>query len=91
MNRTYQYHGFSIEVGVETNFDQRRTSGLDGQVGYVATVTILLPGSPVAVFSPLRFGDTLGHAFSSEGDALSGGRGAGQRLVDDLCGHRELE
>ncbi|SAL88075.1 hypothetical protein AWB74_08393 [Caballeronia arvi] len=70
MHRTYQYHGFSIEVCVETNFDQRRTVDLDTHVGYVATVTILRPGVHVAVFSPLRFGDTLGHPFSSEADGL---------------------
>lgn len=91
MHRTYQYHGFSIEIGVETNFDQRWTINLDAHVGYVATVTILHPGLPVAVFSPLRFGDTLGRPYSSEIDAITGGRGAGQRLVDDLCDRREQD
>jgi len=81
----YQYRGFSIGVSVETDFNRRPTIGVASHVGYVATVRILRPESSVAVFSPLRFGDTRSHLFSSEGDALMGGCSAGQRLVDDLC------
>ena len=86
MHRTYQYRGFSIEVSVETDFNRRPTIAVASHVGYVATVRILRPDLPVAVFSPLRFGETRNHLFSSEGDALMGGCSAGQRLVDDPCG-----
>lgn len=89
MHRTYQYQGFSIEVDVETNVNQQTAVGLDACVGYVAMVRILRPDLPVAVFSALRFGDMRGRLFSTEVDALKGGFGAGQRLVDDLCGGRE--
>lgn len=84
MNHTYRYQGFAIEVGVETDFHSRSTIGRGASLGYVATVRILWPGLPVAVFSPLRFGDTRDRLFASEADALIGGCSAGQRLVDDL-------
>jgi hypothetical protein len=54
---------------------QRTTS-----VGFVAAVRIIKAGASVAVFSPLRFGESQGKPFLSEADALS----AGRRIVDDL-------
>jgi hypothetical protein len=53
-------------------------------VGYVAVVRISKAGAAVAVFSPLRFGESQGKPFVSEADALMGGYSAGRRIVDDL-------
>jgi hypothetical protein len=63
MHRTYQYRGFSIEVSVETDFNRRPTIAVASHVGYVATVRILRSDLPVAVFSPLRFGETQSFVF----------------------------
>jgi hypothetical protein len=50
----------------------------------VVTVTIERTGTPVAIFSPLRLGDSGGRAFSTQGEALMTGYSAARRLVDDL-------
>jgi hypothetical protein len=50
----------------------------------VAVVRISKAGASVAVFSPLRFGESRGRPFLSKADALMGGYSAGQRIVDDL-------
>jgi hypothetical protein len=50
----------------------------------VAVVRICKAGASVAVFSPLRFGESRGKPFFSEADALMGGYSAGRRIVDDL-------
>ncbi len=75
---TYDYHGFRLEVCVE-DVRARRS-------GYVAVVRVFRRDDPVAAFSPLRFGETGGHPFASEHDALAGGYGAARRIVDDLFG-----
>ncbi|MCP2091305.1 UNVERIFIED_ORG: hypothetical protein J2Y81_007392 [Paraburkholderia sediminicola] len=80
MNRTYHHHGFDVEVAVET-----ASSWQAGRsAGYVAVVRICKAGAALAVFSPLRFGESQGKPFFSEADALMGGYSAGQRIVDDL-------
>lgn len=89
MHRIFQYRGFNIEVTAEADFNRHPKVGLASYVGYVATVRILRPDLSAAVTSPLRFGDTGRHLFTSEGDALMGGCSAGQRLVDDVCGCRD--
>jgi hypothetical protein len=50
----------------------------------VAVVRISNAGASVAVFSPLRFGESQGKPFLSEADALMSGYSAGRRIVDDL-------
>jgi len=84
MSRIYQYHGFDIAVAVETAFSWKGTRGVPASVGYVAIVTISRTGAAVAVFSPLRFGESQGKPFISEIDALMSGYSAGRRVVDDL-------
>ena len=84
MNCTYQYQGFDIEVAVEADFNWSRGRTATGEVGYVAVVRICKAGAAVAVFSPLRFGESQGKPFLSEADALMGGYSAGRRIVDDL-------
>ncbi|MFM0012497.1 hypothetical protein PQR46_33595 [Paraburkholderia sediminicola] len=84
MNRTYRYHRFDVEVAVEADFSwQVETSALSS-AGYVAVVRICKAGAALAVFSPLRFGESQGKPFFSEADALMGGYSAGRRIVDDL-------
>jgi hypothetical protein len=56
-------------------------------VGYVAIVKIFQAGNAMAVFSPLRFGESGGHPFATEADALMGGYSAARRIVDDLFNH----
>jgi hypothetical protein len=50
----------------------------------VAVARIRKSGVSVAVFSPLRFGESRGESFFSETNALMGGYSAGRRIVDDL-------
>jgi hypothetical protein len=84
MSRTYHYHGFDIEVAVETDFSWRAGPSATTNVGFVAVVRVSKAGGSVAVFSPLRFGEAQGKPFLSEADALLGGYSAGRRIVDDL-------
>jgi len=88
MMRTYEYHGFSLEVVVESGFSWPRTAGSTPEMGYLVTARIFQAGAAVAVFSPLRFGETRGRPFVTEGDALMGGYSAARRIVDDLLGER---
>lgn len=84
MSRTYQYQGFDVEVVVEAPFTWKGGRTATGEVGYVAVVRICKAGAAVAVFSPLRFGESEGKPFLTEADALMGGYSAGRRIVDDL-------
>ena len=84
MSHSYQYHGFDIAVAVETDFSWKGGRGVPPSVGYVAIVTISRTGTAVAVFSPLRFGESQGKPFISEIDALMSGYSAARRVVDDL-------
>jgi hypothetical protein len=84
MSRTHQYQGFDVEVAVEADFTWNGGRTGTGEVGYVAVVRICKAGAAVAVFSPLRFGESQGKPFLSEADALMGGYSAGRRIVDDL-------
>ena len=84
MNCTFQYQGFDIEVAVEADFNWRGGRAATQEAGYVAVVRICKAGAAVAVFSPLRFGESQGKPFLSEADALMGGHSAGRRIVDDL-------
>ncbi len=84
MIHAYQYYGFDIAVGIETDFSWKGVRGASATVGYVAIVRISKAGSGVALFSPLRFGESQGKPFISEIDALMSGYSAGRRVVDDL-------
>ncbi|HEX7913470.1 MAG TPA: hypothetical protein VF534_36020 [Paraburkholderia sp.] len=84
MSRTYQYQGFDVEVDVEPDVNWKSGQAVTGEVGYVAVVRICKAGAAVAVFSPLRFGESQGKPFLTEADALIGGCSAGRRIVDDL-------
>jgi hypothetical protein len=84
MSQTYQYHGFDIAVAVETDLSRKDASGVPTSAGYVAIVTISRTGAAVAIFSPLRFGESQGKPFISEIDALMSGYSAGRCVVDDL-------
>jgi hypothetical protein len=81
---TDHYHGFDIEVAVETDFSWKAGPSATNSFGFVAVVRISKAGGSVAVFSPLRFGESSGKPFFSEADALMGGYSAGGRIVDDL-------
>lgn len=84
MMHAYQYHGFEIAVAIETDLSWKGVRGASSTVGYVAIVRISRAGSGVALFSPLRFGESQGKPFISEIDALMSGYSAGRRVVDDL-------
>jgi hypothetical protein len=87
MTRTYEYHGYTLVVAVESDFGWRLVGGDAARVGYVAIVRIFQAGNAVAVFSPLRFGEEGGRPFATEADALMSGYSAARRIVDDLLGH----
>lgn len=84
MMHAHQYHGFEIAVAIETGFSWKGVRGASATVGCVAIVRISKAGSGVALFSPLRFGESQGKPFFSEIDALMSGYSAGRRVVDDL-------
>jgi hypothetical protein len=83
MMRTYEYHGYTLSVTIEADFSWPRNATAK-RGGYVAVVRILQAGTAVAVFSPLRFGDTGGRPFATEADALMTGYSAARKIVDDL-------
>lgn len=84
MNRTYEYEGFTLEVSVESDFSWQQIPAPARGTGFVATVRVFQAGQAVALFSPLRFGDTGGRPFATEADALMGGYSAAQKIVDDI-------
>lgn len=84
MTQTFEYHGFTLVVDVEAGVGWERNTSPSPKTGYVSTVRILRAGVPVALFSPLRFGDAGGRPFATEADALTGGYSAAQKIVDDL-------
>lgn len=84
MPKSYEYHGFTLEVSVEFEVSIHADGRAQEQAGYVAIVRIFKEGNAVAVFSPLRFGEIGGRPFGSEVDALMGGYSAARKIVDDL-------
>jgi len=89
MTRTYEYHGYTLVVAVESDSSWRHTDGAPVRLGYVAIVRIFQAGNALAVFSPLRFGEAGGHPFATEADASMGGYSAARRIVDDLFSHED--
>ena len=87
MKRTYEYHGYTLAVAVESDSSWRLGDGAAARAGYVAIVRVFQAGNAVAVFSPLRFGEAGGRPFATEADALISGYSAARRIVDDLFGH----
>jgi hypothetical protein len=87
MNRTYEYHGYALSVTVESDYSWPRKTAAR-PVGYVAVVRIVQAGTAVAVFSPLRFGESGGRPFATEADALMVGCSAARKIVDDLFNNR---
>ncbi|TDG03226.1 hypothetical protein E1N52_35655 [Paraburkholderia guartelaensis] len=87
MTRSYDYEGYTLEVSVQSDFSIGAGRLAQTRPGYVAVVRIFQAGTPVAVFSPLRFGEAGGRPFSTEADALMGGLSAARKIVDDLFCH----
>lgn len=84
MPRTYEYNGFTLEVSVEVDVNVGPITRTQSQPGYVAVVRIFKERDAIAIFSPLRFGETRGRPFATEADALMGGCSAARKIVDDL-------
>lgn len=84
MLRSYEYHGYIIDVEAEPTFQPPKFGQRPMPVGYIALVVLKKNGRPVATFSPLRLGDIAGRAFGSEVDAVMGGYGAARKIIDDL-------
>ncbi|TCK84216.1 hypothetical protein B0G74_9039 [Paraburkholderia sp. BL9I2N2] len=87
MMRTYEYHGFTLQVSAESNLSFQPIRQAAARSGYVAVVRVFQAGNAVGIFSPLRFGEARGRPFDTEVDALTGGYSAARRIVDDLFGH----
>jgi hypothetical protein len=82
MNRTYEYRGYTIRVGVEANgtiplerpeIERRR---------YTAVVSIE-SNNALSFPSPLKIDNAAGLPFNSDIDALMGGYSEARRLVDE--------
>ncbi|MFX1676495.1 hypothetical protein PWR63_30300 [Paraburkholderia sp. A2WS-5] len=85
MYRSYEYHGFTVEVSVDVDVIRIGASvETRAAPGYVPVVTISREGKAMAAFSPLRFSGTCCNPFATEIDALMGGFSAGRQIVDDL-------
>ncbi|WP_241991416.1 hypothetical protein [Paraburkholderia sp. RAU2J] len=59
-----------------TEFNWKAGPSTTTSIGFVAVARIRKAHAAVAVFSPLRFGESRGKPFFSEADALVGGSGA---------------
>jgi len=86
MNRTYDYHGYTIEVRCEVDGGlvdvcARTTSN---RRGYVAVVQVRMSDTSSLLFTPVRLAGDRGKPFAESLEALSAGRAAGQIIVDDL-------
>lgn len=82
MNRTYEYRGYTVDVGVEADCDDPAGGAVLARRRYVAVVRIVeSAGAPIRI-APLKLGEAGGRAFTSEVDALMGGYTAGRRLID---------
>jgi hypothetical protein len=84
MTQTYEYNGFTLQIAIESDFQNRQNVRLSEKPGYVAVVRICEPGTQLSRFSPLRFVEKAGSPFVSESEALDGGYHAACTLVDDL-------
>lgn len=52
--RTYEYHGFTLQVSVESSLTYQPIKRPGARSGYVAVVRVFQAGNPVAMFSPLQ-------------------------------------
>ena len=86
MMRTYEYHGFTLQVTVESGVSSPPGKRLAPRPGYVAVVRVFQAGNALAIFSPLKFGEAGGRPFDTEVGALMGGYSAARKIVDDLFG-----
>lgn len=86
MTQIYEYNGFTLRVAVESDFRSHAAHPDTDKPGYVAVVRICESGTSVSRFAPLRLGNTVGRAFATRDDALTGGYSAARTIVDDLVG-----
>jgi hypothetical protein len=86
MTRTYHYHGFTLQIAVESGFNFLPGNRRVARPAYVAVVRIFQSGNAAAIFSPLRLGEAGGRPFDTEVDAIMGGYSAARRFVDDRFG-----
>jgi hypothetical protein len=86
MQRTYERHGFTLEVTVESAFIFRPVGRTIVRPDYVAVVRVLRGSQVIALFPPIRLGTVDGQPFATEIDALMSGYGAGCSMVDTLLG-----
>ncbi|RAR68140.1 hypothetical protein C7401_101379 [Paraburkholderia unamae] len=86
MNRTYEYRGYAIHVGVEANGAVPLERTEVKRPRYAAVVTVSTLAANDATASPtraLKIGDAAGIPFQSDIDALMGGYSAACRLIDE--------
>jgi hypothetical protein len=86
MTQTYEYNGFTLSIAVESDFRSHAAHSGTSNPGYVAVVRICESGTSVSRLAPLRLGNSVGQAFASKDDALTGGYSAARTIVDDLFG-----
>jgi hypothetical protein len=84
MTLVYEYNGYTLRIAAESDFRAHMGKRKPGNPGYVAVVRIFEVGSAVSRFAPLRLGESAGHSFASEREALDGGYCAARTIVDDL-------
>lgn len=82
MNRTYEYRGYAIRVGVETKGTLPLERPEIERPRYAAVVSIAANGK-LALPSRLKIENAAGLPFSSDIDALMGGYSAACRLIDE--------
>ncbi|MCP3708830.1 hypothetical protein M3I54_17850 [Paraburkholderia sp. CNPSo 3274] len=82
MNRTYEYRGYAIRVGVEANGTIPLERLEIERPRYAAVVSIVAIDER-ALPSPLKIDNAAGLPFSSDIDALMGGYSAARRLIDE--------
>ncbi|HKR47167.1 MAG TPA: hypothetical protein VJU59_47170 [Paraburkholderia sp.] len=81
MNRTYEYRGYAIRVGVEANGTVPLERLEIERPRYAAVVSITALDAPASP-SPLKIDNAAGLPFHSDIDALMGGYSEARRLID---------
>jgi hypothetical protein len=84
MNRTYEYRGYAIHVGVEANGAVALARSSAARHHHYAALVRIAANHDVAASLPaLKIEDAAGLPFGSDVDALMGGYSAACRLIDE--------
>jgi hypothetical protein len=85
MKRTYERHGFTLEVTVESDFTFRPVGRTIVSSDFIVAVRVFRGAETIAAIAPVRSREAGGRPFATEADALMSGYSSGRRMIDELC------